>query len=89
MAVYGNATTDLCYLIYSSTTKQLREDQMESFLQTYFQTFRDTVLSLDVRLNVTLHDLKKDFYTVSDKLTTDPLFFFITKKREKSEINLL
>ena len=66
MAVEGNATTDLCYLIYSSTAKPFRDRHLNHFLQTYFDVFRSTVLSLGVSsLELTFQDLVKDFYAVS------------------------
>ena len=66
MSVYGNATTDLCYLLYSSSTGDYRRHNLDRALAIYFQVFETTLSSLGVseQFALTLRDLKNDFCKV-------------------------
>ena len=52
VSYYGNATSDLCYLIYSSTTALFRRKHLQKLLKFYFDTLVESIESFGIQNKV-------------------------------------
>ena len=52
VSYYGNATSDLCYLIYSSTTGLFRRKHLQKLLKFYFDTLVESIESFGIQNKV-------------------------------------
>jgi len=67
-AKIASATKDLAFLLLSSTTNEIRKDNLDVILKLYYSTFCETLQLLDVELlkKVTYEEFYRD-YTISTK----------------------
>ncbi|XP_076066642.1 putative oxidoreductase dhs-27 [Oratosquilla oratoria] len=57
----SSPTTDLSHFFFTSLTGQVRRKNIDSFLQTYYDTLQDVVRAGGLQLDFTLEDLSKDY----------------------------
>ena len=66
---YGNATSDLCYLIYTTSTAIFRQENLDNLLKLYFEhlisVIRDLGLEED-QYNPIYDEFVDEFYKVSE-----------------------
>ena len=68
MSYYGNATTDLCYLLYTSTTKSYRDEHLQDLLKTYYSIFTATLESFCASKEIlSFQAFEEDFQKVGHK----------------------
>jgi hypothetical protein len=65
VSYFGHAPTDLCYLIYSSSTLLSRQKYLDFLLKLYFDTFLETLNDLKVAFKPSFDTFYNDFIQVS------------------------
>lgn len=69
ISFFGHAPSDVCYLVYSSTTKVFRDSHLEELLNDYFELLTRTIRSLGIHHELfdgQIEDFKAEFHHVSE-----------------------
>ena len=61
VAYHGFGPTDLCYLIYSSSTKVMRDKYLDHFLELYYETLTELLDKLNVAFSHTFEEFHGEF----------------------------
>ena len=61
VAYHGQAPTDLCYLIYSSSTKFMRDKYLDYFLDLYYETLTELLEKLSIAFTPTFEEFHGEF----------------------------
>lgn len=61
MAYFGRGPTDLCYLILSSSTLCKRQEHLETWLRTYYDTLIKTTDALGHAFTASFEDLQNEY----------------------------
>ena len=65
---YGNAVNDLCYLIFTTSSAQFRQEHLHDLLHMYFSKLINVVRNLGMeenKYNPTFDEFEHEFYKVS------------------------
>lgn len=65
ISFFGHAPSDVCYLVYSSTTKVFRDSHLEELLNDYFELLTRTIRSLGIHHELfdgQIEDFKAEFH---------------------------
>ena len=65
---YGNAPSDLCYLIFTTSSSMFRQEHLNNLLELYFETLMRTVRALGLLENIynpAYEQLEDEFYKVA------------------------
>lgn len=58
---YSSPSTDLNYLLYTSTTGEVRRPNLDDFLSTYYNSFSSVLEAANLDLPFTQAELRQDF----------------------------
>lgn len=61
VAYHGHGPTDLCYLIYSSSTKFMRDKYLDYFLDLYYETLTELLEKLNIAFTPTFEEFHGEF----------------------------